>query len=66
MSAEQCAVTTKIESGLKATLRRRSFLSSPDISSSVQLYQQSPKTGGSPCGLHTGVPGIEVAGGSPS
>lgn len=36
------------------------------MSSSVQLYQQSPKTGGSPWALHTGVPGTDVAGGSPS
>lgn len=51
---------------VKQTLRRRCFLSSPEMSSEVQLYQQSPKTGGSARGLQEGKPGGKVMGGSPS
>jgi len=39
------------------TLRRRRFLSSPEISSEVQLYQQSPNIGGLPWGSQEGKPG---------
>ncbi|KAG6474338.1 hypothetical protein ZIOFF_068264 [Zingiber officinale] len=46
------------------TFLRRCFLSSPEISSNVQLYQQSANTGLSPLGVHTKLLGTDVAEGN--
>ncbi|KAG6475987.1 hypothetical protein ZIOFF_065221 [Zingiber officinale] len=46
------------------TFLRRCFLSSPEISSNVQLYQQSANTGLSPLGVHTELLGTDVAEGN--
>lgn len=51
---------------LQCTSCKRFFLSSPVMSSNVQLYQQSPYTGGSIRALHAGKPGMLLGGGSPS
>ncbi|KAG6514301.1 hypothetical protein ZIOFF_024651 [Zingiber officinale] len=47
-----------------APAAKRCFLSSPEISSNVQLYQQSANTGISPLGVHTELLGTVVAEGN--